>query len=133
MKRASKVLSRSWQDCQKYYADGRYPVEEMDRLELLSSRFSRLVDYIIQKILRLIDEIDLETPGTIRDLINRAEKKNLITNAELLIDARILRNKIAHEYVEEVMTEIFLEAMRLVPPVLDAVKRIESYASRYKT
>lgn len=100
----------------------------MDKLELLSSRFSRLTDFMIQRIFRLIDEIELELPGgTVRDIINRAEKKELIENADSLIQARILRNRIAHEYVEKVMTEIFEETIRLVPILLDAVKRTDAY------
>lgn len=131
MHRAAEVLKKSWTTCQKI--KNKQPLmEEMDSLELLSSRFSRLTDFMIQRIFRLVDEIDLEVPGTVRDTINRAEKKGLIENADAFVEARILRNKIAHEYVEQVMSEIFKEAMLLVPAVLDAVQRIDIYTRRYK-
>lgn len=132
MHRAAEVLQVSWEACQKERQVNTYPIEAIDQLELLSSRFSRLTDFMIQKILRLIDEIDLETPGTIRDTIYRAEKKGLITSSDQFIEARILRNKIAHEYADEVMTEIFQKAMQLVPAVLEAVKRVEEYVLRYQ-
>jgi hypothetical protein len=128
MHKAALALERSWDDCQSIPKKGTFPMEDMDKLELLSSRFSRLTDFMIQRIFRLIDEIELELPGgTVRDIINRAEKKGLIENADSIIQARILRNRIAHEYVEKVMTEIFEETACLVPFLLDAVKRTDAY------
>lgn len=44
---------------------------------------------------------------------------------------RILRNKIAHEYVEKVMNEIFMEVVKLTPALLDAVKRVNDYIKKY--
>jgi hypothetical protein len=131
MDRAVAALRKSWLECQGFITEGIFPIEEMDRLELLSSRFSRLTDFMIQRIFRLIDELDLESSGTVRDVINRAAKKGLIADVDAFIEARILRNKIAHEYVEKVMTEIFNEALRLVPTILDAAQRIKNYIKRY--
>lgn len=131
MHRAAKILEKSWKECQKFGNQDSYPVEEMDKLELLSSRFSRLTDFMVQRIFRLIDDIDLETPGTARDIINRAAKKEMIEDSDSFIEARILRNKIAHEYVEEVMTDIYQKAMHLVPALLDSVKRVDSYTKKY--
>lgn len=131
MHKAALVLERSWVECQKFGDQLSYPVEELDRLELLSSRFSRLTDFMVQRIFRLIDEIDLEQPGTARDIINRAAKKGMIDNADSFIEARILRNKIAHEYIEKVMTEIYQKALELVPTLLDSVKRVDVYTKKY--
>lgn len=131
MNRAAAAMERSWLECQKICDHSRPPIEELDRLELLTSRFSRLTDFMIQRIFRLIDEIDLDTPGTVRDVINRAEKKGLIEQADTFIQARILRNRIAHEYVEEVMTEIFKETVQLIPALLDACHRVNAYLKRY--
>lgn len=132
MHRAAQAVERSWEACEEIHQTPSYALEEMDCLELLSSRFSRLVDFMIQRIFRLIDEIDLEEMGTVRDRIHRAEKKGLIIAADPFIEARLLRNKIAHEYVEAVMKEIFQEAMRLVPLLLDAVHRVDNYVLRYQ-
>lgn len=132
MLRAAKVLEKSWKECQKCADRLSYPLEELDRLELLSSRFSRLTDFMVQRIFRLIDEIDLEQPGTARDIINRAAKKGMINDPDSFIEARILRNKIAHEYVEKVMTEIYQKAVDLVPALLDSVKRVEIYTKKYE-
>lgn len=131
MHKAAKALELSWKGCRLLASNKKSTQANMDALELLSSRFARLTDFLIQRIFRLIDQIDLETEGTVRDIIHRAEKKLLIDSADEFIEARLLRNKIAHEYAAEVMTEIFLAAVRLVPMLLDATKRVEAYAARY--
>ena len=86
---------------------------------------------MVQRIFRLIDEIDLELPGTARDIINRAAKKGMIDNSDAFIEARILRNRIAHEYVEKVMAEIYQKALELVPTLLSAVQGVEIYTKKY--
>lgn len=134
MNKAALALERSWEECQGIAINRAFSIDEdLDRLELLSSRFSRLTDFMVQRIFRLIDAIDLESSGTIRDIINRAEKKGLVENADAFIDARILRNRIAHEYVEQVMKEIFEQTAGLVPLLLNAVKRTNAYIRKYKS
>ena len=49
--------------------------EELERLESLSSRFARLSDLLTQKIMRLIDELELTPDGTLLDRIQRAETR----------------------------------------------------------
>lgn len=131
MQRAAKILEKSWKQCLQLNQDGSDLEERLDRLELLSSRFSRLTDFMIQRIFRLIDEIDLELPGTARDIINRAAKKGMIDDSDAFIEARILRNRIAHEYVEKVMAEIYQKAMELVPALLNAAKGVEVYTKKF--
>ena len=41
------------------------PPEQLERLESLTSRFARLADLLIQRIFRLVDEIELTGSGTI--------------------------------------------------------------------
>ena len=60
-------------------------------------------------------------------------EKGMIDDADSFIEARILRNKIAHEYVEKVMTDIYQKAMSLVPSVLDSVQRVSIYVKKYET
>ena len=73
------------------------PPEQLERLESLTSRFARLADLLIQRIFRLIDEIELTGGGTILDRIYRAEKRGWV-NASEMIKIRELRNLIAHGF-----------------------------------
>ncbi len=106
-------------------------LEDLERLESMTSRFARLSDLFMQKTLRLIDQIDFEDEGTLRDRLNRAEKKGLIDSADQFKQIRELRNAIAHEYELAAMRLIFDAVKQHAPTLLDAVDRSQAYAQRF--
>jgi len=108
-----------------------YTQEELVEFEALTGRFARLSDVLIQKIFRFIDEIELESEGTIRDRINRAEKKGIIKNAETLVEIRTLRNEIAHEYLPDAIKEIYTEVLNFCPVLLEDSERTLNYCQKY--
>ena len=129
MDKATKYLRYSYKLCQAIENKESYTYDELEHFESLTGRFARLSDLIIQKILRLIDQIDLEVQGTVRDRINRAEKKELISSAEEFIDIRELRNHIAHEYDSTTMLKLFTEVKNYCPVLFDTVERIHRYSN----
>ena len=70
LKNARDVLRYSYEKCSRIGVKIDFTYEELESFEALTSRFARLSDIIIQKILRLFDALDLEEPGTVRDRIN---------------------------------------------------------------
>ncbi len=129
---AAEVLQFSERKCQTIGMKNHYTPDELDRFESLTSRFARLCDLLLQKVFRLIDEIDLESPGTVRDRINRAEKKGLIQNAEQFIECRMLRNEIAHEYMPQAILIIFQKVLEMTPYLLESVTRVKRYCDKYQ-
>lgn len=127
---ASQVLGYSFNKCSKIGLKADYSPEELESFESLCSRFARLSDIMTQKIFRLLAEIALEQPGTVRDRINRAEKWNLIESADDFVAIRIVRNDIAHEYLPEAIRDIFKKVMGLTPALLKAVDLTKNYCSR---
>ena len=101
--------------------------EGEEKFETLTARFARMSDILIQKVFRLVDELDLESPGTVRDRINRAEKKGLINSARDFVMIRELRNAIAHEYEEEALANIHAEVLRLTPLLLAVPQKVDLY------
>ena len=128
---ATSILEYSFNKCGRIGIKKDYEPEELESFESLTVRFSRLSDIVIQKPLRLVDELDLETPGTVRDRINRAEKKELISSADTFVEIRMVRNDIAHEYLPEAVQELFGTVLQLTPPLLDGVARVRRYCERY--
>lgn len=128
---ATEVLVYSFNKCSKIGIKSGYEPEELESFESFTCRFARLSDILIQKILRLVDEIDLETQGTIRDRINRAEKKGLIGNGDVYVEIRMVRNDIAYEYLPQAIREIFVKVLELTPALLDGVERVGKYCERY--
>jgi hypothetical protein len=86
-----------------------------------------LADLLIQRIFRLVDEIELTGGGSILDRIYRAEKRGWANAAEL-IKIRELRNLISHEYATEKMLEIYTAVATLSPALLAAVPKVIAYA-----
>ncbi|MCL4547304.1 MAG: hypothetical protein M1480_19205 [Bacteroidetes bacterium] len=133
MNNASSILNYSFKKCIRIGKKKEYTQKESDAFENLASRFARLNDIILQKILRSIHLIDLDDAGTLRDSINLAEKKRIIADADKMIEMRELRNSIVHEYIPEVIKNIFAKSMELTPSLLKNVELINRYChSKYK-
>ncbi|MBI1871662.1 MAG: hypothetical protein HYS07_10815 [Chlamydiae bacterium] len=130
LENAWKVLDYSYQKCQRIGLKEKYEPQELESFETLTSRFARLSDILTQKIFRLIDEIDLDSGGTVRDRIYRAEKKGLVENADSFIDIRILRNDITHEYKPEALEDIFNKVLSFTPILVDSVGRVRRYSQK---
>ena len=124
---AAGYLQYSMERCQDLIGQEGLPPEQLERLESLTSRFARLADLLIQRIFRLVDEIELTGGGTILDRIYRAEKRGWANAAEL-IKIRELRNLIAHEYATEKMLEVYRAVAVMFPVLLSAVPKVISYA-----
>lgn len=105
-----------------------WTLEELERLESLSSRFARLSDLLTQRIMRLIDDLELTPEGTLLDRIHRAEKRGWVDDASKLIQIRELRNLIAHEYAADKMVEIYHAVAAFAPDLLALVPRVIAYA-----
>jgi len=131
MNKASHTLDYSYQRCLIIGKKNQYSMEEEERFESLTSRFARLSDILVQKLFRLIDSIELEDQGSVRDRINRAEKRELINSANDFILIRELRNSIAHEYKAEAITKIFTLVLDLTPVLFDSVSRINLHCKKY--
>lgn len=132
---AAKHLEYSLERCAELIGQNDLPPEKLERLESLTSRFARLADLLIQRIFRLVDDIELVGVGTVRDRIERAEKRGWADASEL-VKIRELRNMIAHEYAAEKMVEIYsvvyilaTELLAIVPKVTqDADVLIKKYS-----
>jgi hypothetical protein len=128
---SQKILDYSYKGCKKIGIKEQYTYEELDKFESLTSRFARTSDIIIRRIFRLIDKIELEDEGSVRDRINRAEKYHLIQSAERFIEIRKLRNDISHEYISTDIEEIFEKVLEFIPDVFDSINRIKTFCKKY--
>lgn len=128
---AREVLVYSFDKCSAIGIKDVYEPEELESFESFTGRFARLSDILIQKIFRLVDDLDLDTQGTIRDRINRAEKKELISSSDIFVEIRMVRNDIAHEYLPEAIHDIFGKVLSLTPHLLDGVERTIMYCKKY--
>ena len=128
LNRAANQLSVSYERCYPILLiDDSLTIDDQEKFEALTSRFSRLADLIIQKSIRLIEHIELDNSGSLLDRINKAEKKGFIDSATQFIEIRQLRNSIAHEYDPNSIIEIFKTCLNYTPMLLDSVTKILLY------
>jgi hypothetical protein len=134
LNRAGDTLRFSYGVCSGIGMKPVYDENERDRFESLTSKFARLSDLIVKQAIKVIDLLDLEeAPETVRDAINRAEKKGLISSAAAFVEIRKLRNRISHEYAESGadIDSIYHDVLKHVPELFDAVQRIAGYSGKY--
>jgi uncharacterized protein YutE (UPF0331/DUF86 family) len=134
----SQVLRKSLEWLQRSYAKAHSvaldkPLSESDLeiLETLSNRFSRAVDILISKVLRAIDLVELEEPGSRLDMVIRAEKRGFVAEYKTLIKLKDLRNELTHEYLEEQLNARFREVVAAVPELVEIAQRVLVYVERY--
>ena len=108
-----------------------YTTEEFDKLENLTSRYARTTDMLVNKVLRSIDTVELEDIGTIIDIMNRAEKRGIVSSAELLHTIKDLRNNIVHEYKIAEITRFFADVQKYTPLLLGIIQNVNVYCTRY--
>ena len=101
--------------------------EDLARVEAFTSRFARVVDLMTKRMLRTIDEYELYEPGTLLDVANRAEKRNLIGSLDWLRELRDTRNRISHDYAGERLSENLEWCRRELPELLACCARIATY------
>ncbi len=129
---AREVLEYSFNKCRRIGIKETYEPEELESFESFTGRFARLSDILIQKLFRLVDELDLDSSGTVRDRINRAEKKGLIASSDVFVEIRMVRNDIAHEYLPEAIHDLFEKVLTLTPHLMDGVTRTMAYCRKYQ-
>ena len=128
LEKAAQHLRFSVERAEGLLGRGDWQPEELERLESLASRFARLSDLLMQRTMRLIDDLELLDSGTLLDRIHRAEKRGWVDDAATLVRIRELRNLIAHEYAAEKMAEIYAAVAALSPQLLAVVPQVVKYA-----
>ena len=92
--------------------------------ESLTSRFVRVVDIFLTKYLRLLVlETDPGFDGTLKDLLNIAEKASFIESADKWLAFREWRNIQAHDYTEDAFAA-FVEGLRKNIPAVLKIKEL---------
>lgn len=101
--------------------------DALEKVEALTSRFGRVVDLLIHRVLRSIDFYELQEPGTLLDVANRAERRGLVDSVEWLREMKDARNRIAHDYTGERLPELLRYCQDEMGELLLACERTIDY------
>jgi len=119
-----EVINKSW-------------VERLDdnpnlaeRVDAFVARFGRLQDHLGDKLTPELLRAMLEVPSSAINNLNRMEKLGLLSSMIDWVEARNLRNRLVHEYVQD--SEEFAGALNraidLVPLLIDTADQFNTHA-----
>ena len=74
---------------------------QAERLEAFVSRFGRTQDTIAGKLIPRWLNALAEDPGSQLEALNRAERLGVVEDVEDWLEARALRNRLVHEYMDD--------------------------------
>lgn len=129
MQAAAEVLdeSRSRVAAFEQRLGGTLNVGERESCEALTSRFARLNDFLVQRVFRTLDQIELLDEGTPLDRLQRAEARQIIPSADRWRELRMLRNAIAHDYLIESADRVLLDALTTAPELIETTRCVLDY------
>lgn len=81
-----------------------------EKIDAFVSRFGRLQDQIGEKLIPRFSALLGESPKSLLDVLNYAEKMGWITDTMSFVSARKLRNLLVHEYMTD--PELFLQSLQ---------------------
>lgn len=107
--------------------------ELSERLEAFVSRFGRMQDTIGDKLIPSLLRLVAERPGSQLDNLNRVEKMGIVDSTLEWLDARNLRNKLVHEYMEDAtqFVQALYQAHEYVPKLIETYNAIIRYAGTH--
>ncbi|KAF3978470.1 MAG: hypothetical protein HFP77_01810 [Methylococcales symbiont of Iophon sp. n. MRB-2018] len=76
--------------------------EGLDKLESFGSKFCRMQDTFIDKLTPLFLIKLGEISSSAINNLNKLERLNIVDNVNDWLDMRLLRNKLVHEYVDDI-------------------------------
>ncbi len=113
-----------------YKVEEKYTPEELEYYDSLSFRFEKSIEMILSVFKGL--ELFLYAKGsdTLRDRLLVMQKLEIVDTIDFWMEARILRNKIAHSYLPELLREIYDEIIDKSQLIFDSAERIQKYLNR---
>ncbi len=122
----------SYDECKLIGLKNRYEIAEFGKFEILCSRYSRGIDFLIRKIFRTLDEYEFENQGTLVDVVNNAHKRELFDDIGMLRIMKDVRNTIVHEYIEDDLVEVFEEVLQYTKELIKIINNTLKYIEQLK-
>ena len=107
--------------------------ENVKTIDTFIFRFMKLQDYMGNKLFKafLIEIGEYADNMSFIDVLDKLEKLEIINSVEDWLKLRKLRNKLAHEYPDELdeILEDIREALKCLPELKDTYSKIKNYLS----
>jgi len=105
------ILEASLTSVAPFEATRVYSPKELEPYDALSDRFIRAVEVAI-RFMRSLEKLEYgESSETLRDLLHRMEKLDLVSDAGLWLEMRDIRNRMVHDYLPEQRGAMFADIL----------------------
>ncbi|MCK5374211.1 MAG: nucleotidyltransferase substrate binding protein [Alphaproteobacteria bacterium] len=103
-----QLLTASVKKTTEYDVNKNYSPDEVEPYDAFSDRFMRTVETAIKFFRNYEYYLQAEQSQTLRDGLHQMEKLDLISNIDIWLEMRDIRNRIVHDYVPEKIAEMYL-------------------------
>lgn len=101
------LLKASVEKTAGFDAKKSYTADELEPYDALSDRFIRIVEIAIKFFRTYEYYLQAEESQTLRDGLHQMEKFGLISNIDIWLEMRDIRNRIVHDYVPEKIAQMY--------------------------
>ena len=127
VEKSKALLKASVDKFVPYDVDHIYTPAELEYYDALSFRFEKCVELIINFFRTLELFLFAKPSDTLRDRLLVMQKIKVIDDLDSWMEARLLRNKIAHAYLPDEIKEIYQEIVNSSKKVFTTIARIKKY------
>lgn len=125
-RKSIELLSESYENCKPIAEKTDWDADERIGFDALTSRFARSADLFTQKVMTTLNDLEGEEKGSVIDRIHRAAALGIVEDENRMEDVRRWRNRIAHEYTEDV-SGLYRFVIQLSSELIDTLPRLEAY------
>ena len=130
IKSAVNLLKASVGKYIPYNSEKIYAPNELECYDSLSFRFEKTIELMLNFFKGLEIFLYSTDSDTLRDRLLIMQKIELVDNIEFWMEARLLRNKIAHAYLPEELKDIYKDIINKSQVVIESFKKIEKYIQK---
>lgn len=130
LKRAIILLKASIKKFKPYQTKKVYTPAELEYYDSLSFRFEKSVELTLSFFKGLELFAYAKTSDTLRDRLLIMQRLNIVDDIDFWIEARLLRNKIAHIYIPEELEDIYNEIFKKSRAIFETLERTEKYLTK---
>jgi hypothetical protein len=123
----NNLLTKSYVICKKIDLKKDLDDNEFAMFENLSTRFSRVLNFVINRVLKSIDKVELEHEGMVLEVLIRASKRDFFEDIEEVKDIKILCDDLEQEYNVHNLVALFKEIFLFTSKLLDIVECTKNY------
>lgn len=130
VEKTKTLLKSSIKKYAPYDSEHIYTPDELEYYDSLAFRFEKCVEITINFFRSLELFIFAKQSETLRDRLLEMQKINIIEDIDFWVEARLLRNKIAHTYLSEDLEDIYQEIHDSSQELFNTIARIKDYLAK---